>query len=464
MELLDRLYAGLVGRYLYPFYEGTVQRRNTFRYRAEMERSQWRSPEEVQARQWEQLRALLDHAHRTVEYYRSEWDRLGIRPGEISSPSDFARLPVIDKPLIREHRDRLLSTAFRREELVRSATGGSTGSPLQFFYNRDSYQRRLAAAMRGDSWAGWQFCAPEFYIWGVTLMPQSRISRLRSRLYHGAIRRSVLNCFDLSAERIEAVVRQFNRFRPRVVVGYSNAVYEFARFVQRAGLSLHRPEGVICSAEKLYPHQRALIEEVLGTRVFERYGCREVMMIGAECDRHEGLHVASDNVYVEVVRNGRLCEPGEAGEILLTDLHNYGMPLIRYKVGDLGSWKGRDCSCGRGLPLLNPLEGRSVDVITTPGGRIVSGLFFPHLFKDFPAIQTYQVVQETREEVTVRLVLERPMEGEETRLLQEIVGSTLGPEIRITWEAGPDVQIERASKFRPVLSRIPAGDGAETRP
>ena len=91
-------------------------------------------------------------------------------------------------------------------------------------------------------------------------------------------------------------------------------------------------------------------------------------MIAAECERHDGLHVTADNLYVELVANGQLCEPGERGEVLLTDLHNYGMPLIRYKVGDVGSWKGRDCACGRGLPLLNVVEGRTLDLISTPSG------------------------------------------------------------------------------------------------
>ncbi|MGC4047007.1 MAG: hypothetical protein QM758_24695 [Armatimonas sp.] len=117
------------------------------------------------------------------------------------------------------------------------------------------------------------------------------------------------------------------------------------------------------------------------------------MMIAAECDQHNGLHITSDNIYVEIVRpDGTPCAPGEPGQIVLTDLHNYGMPFLRYKVGDTGSFKEGLCSCGRGLPLLNVVDGRVLDVIRTPSGKIVSGAFFPHFLKDFPEIHLYQIV------------------------------------------------------------------------
>jgi phenylacetate-CoA ligase len=314
--------------------------------------------------------------------------------------------------------------------------------------------------MRGDGWAGWRLCAPELYIWGAQLLPQTRLKQLKARLHFAGLRRTVVNSFELSPELVAAAVERYNRSQPRVVMGYANAVYEFARYVQQAGLRLHAPEGVIASAERLYPYQRELIEEVFGARVFERYGCREVMMVGAECDRHEGLHVTADNLFVEVVRNGQLCEPGETGEILLTDLHNYGMPLIRYRVGDLGAWKGQDCSCGRGLPLLKGIEGRTLDAIATPGGRLISGVFFPHLFKDFPSIRTFQVIQEQRDELNIRIALASPLPPSELRTLEDAVASAVGAEMRVSWEMGEDVIIEKRSKFRPVVSRVPVDFGA----
>lgn len=454
-QILGTSYELLVGRCLLPFYTTCLRGRPTFRYRQEFEANQWLSSEELSRLQWERLRSLLRHASETVPYYRSAFDRLELRPEEINTPSDFARLPILEKATVRERQEHLLSTRFDSGQRVASATGGSTGEPMRFYYDRNSYERRVAAAMRGDGWAGWRLCGGEFYIWGVNLMPERGLARLKKQLHHASLRRAAINSFELEAERIESTVRQYNRRHPRVVVGYANSVYEFARYVKEAGLRLHAPQGVICTAEKLYPHQRPLIEEVFGAPVFERYGCREVMMIGAECDQHSGLHVTVDNLYVEIVRNGQPCEPGELGEVLLTDLHNYAMPLIRYKVGDVASWKGADCRCGRGLPLMNSVEGRALDLISTPSGRVISGVFFPHLFKDFGWIRQFQVIQEELDELTVRIAVDAPPTAAQSLLLKETMTRTLGPEMQVKWEIGKDVAIERERKFRPVLSRVP---------
>ncbi len=451
----DNLYEKAVGRGLLPLYETVLRGRRTFRYRAEAEANQWRSAEQIRALQWEKLRALLEHAYRTVEYYRTVFDEVGLRPNEVESPADLTRLPPLTKAIVREQRDRLISSAFDPKTLIRSATGGSTGEPMRFYYNRDSYERRVATAMRGDRWAGWELCAPEFYLWGAPLLPESGLLRLKKQVHHASLRRSVVSSFDLSPDRIEEIARHYNRTRPRVVVGYANALYEFSRFISQAGLKLCPPRGVISSAEKLYDYQRAQIEAAFGAPVFDRYGCREVMMIGAECERHKGLHVAADNLYVEVVAKGQLCEPGQMGEVLITDLHNHGMPLIRYQVGDVGSWKGHDCPCGRGLPLMQVVEGRTLGLVSTPSGRVVAGEFFPHLLKDFAAIRAYQVVQESRDRVTIRATLAHPLPPAERQLLETAVTRALGPEMQVAWEMGEDVAIERGQKFRPVVSHVP---------
>jgi phenylacetate-coenzyme A ligase PaaK-like adenylate-forming protein len=454
-EFLDAIYERAVGRGLLPFYETQLRGRSTFRHRAEFLANQWRSPEEIAALQWERLGALLRHAYATVPYYRAAFDRLGLFPEGIHTPADFARLPVLEKQTVRAERERLLSSAYDPRELIVSATGGSTGEPMQFCYNRDSYQWRVAAAMRGDEWAGWQLCAPEFYIWGVTLLPQRGWTRVKRQIHHASLRRSVINSFELAAERIPAIVERYNRLRPRVVIGFANAIYEFARFVRQSGRRLHRPRGIVSSAEKLFGYQRELIESVFQAPVFDRYGCREMMMIGAECDQHRGLHVTADNLLVEVVQGGRACGPDERGEILLTDLHNYGMPLIRYKVGDAGSWSEHTCPCGRGLPLLNVVEGRTLDLIRTPSGRVISGEFFPHLLKDFASIRRYQVVQECEDTLRIRLAVDSALPEADHRLLRETITRTLGPEMRLDWEIGTDLVIETGNKFRPVLSRVP---------
>src|SRR5688572_19629487 len=352
-ELLSKSYEKVVGKGLYPLYETYLRGRSTFKYWAEFEETQWLSPDELKALQWSRLRAVLRHAYDTVGFYRRTWSEMGIHPDDIRTPEDFNRLPTIDKPTIRQHYDEFFSSAYKKSSLVKRATGGSTGAPLQFCYDRNSYQRRLAAWFRGDRWAGWELCGGDFYIWGSAILPQAPLEKWKATLHHAGMRRVIINSFELTRDKIEPLVRRYNRMAPRVVCGYTNAIYEFARQVKQAGLSLRPPTGVITSAEKLYGYQREVIEDAFGAKVFDRYGCREVMMIGAECEQHTGLHVTADNLYVEVLRGGAPCEPGQVGEVVITDLHNYGFPLIRYRIGDAASWRGEPCSCGRGLPLLN---------------------------------------------------------------------------------------------------------------
>jgi phenylacetate-CoA ligase len=270
------------------------------------------------------------------------------------------------------------------------------------------------------------------------------------------MRKAVVNSFDLTPDRMtDRVIDLLERLRPRVVVGFSHALYEIARRLVENGIPVRPPCGVVAAAEKLYPHQRNVIERGFGAPVYDRYGCREVMIIGAECPEHAGLHVAVDNLYVEFVRDGIPCKPGEAGDVLLTDLHNYGMPLIRYRVGDVGSWNGEPCRCGRGLPLMNALEGRTLDFIRTPSGRLVSGAFFPHFLKDFPTVRAFQVLQERLEAVTVRMTLEEPLCSDDESLVKGTIARTIGPDVEIEWQLGPDVAIERTRKFRPVISTVP---------
>jgi phenylacetate-CoA ligase len=457
MSIFSTAYQNLVGRGLLPFYETRLRGRSTFRYRDEFEASQWLPPSEIEALQWGRFQALIGHAYETVPYYRRVFDERSLRPADITGMEDLLRLPVLDKSIIRAHQDDFLSSAYDRKALIRSATGGTTGDPMPFYFDRTSYERRHAAAMRGDSWAGWRLCGGEFYIWGVPLIPLAGWTRYKKLLHHAGLRRTVVNGFVMTSDEIRSGVEQYNRLRPSVVVGYTNAIYEFARYVKSLGLSMHQPRGVITSAEKLYAHQRSLIEEVFRAPVFDRYGCREVMMVGAECEQHSGMHATADNLLVEIVRNGRHCEPGETGEVLLTDLHNYGMPLIRYKPGDAASWKGRDCACGRGLPLLDVVEGRVLDVISTPSGKMVPGEAIVFMFTQLSRVSQYQVIQERREELTIRMVVDSPFTEPEQRLFTELCERAFGREMRVRVECGPEVVIERGRKFRPVLSKVPAG-------
>jgi phenylacetate-CoA ligase len=432
-------------------YEGTFKGRNTFRYWRELETSQWLPLPELERRQLESLRRLLNHAYQHSPYYRREWDQLGLKASQIQSLADFSAWPLLTKDLIRANRNEM-RIVVPGQKMLAKATGGSSGVPLQFNMNMESHERRVAATYRGYSWAGAGPGTKQFFLWGVALGNRTWRQRMKDRMYDWLNRRITINSFEFSLARVPEFARRLNRYRPDVIVAYTNPLYAFAKGLEELKLVPYSPRSIVVGAEKIYPFQRELIERVFRAPVFETYGAREFMIIGGECDRHAGLHLTTENLVVEIVDDaGRPTPPGEEGNVVITDLTNYGMPFVRYLNGDRAVAGFTECTCGRGLPLLRKVVGRQLDMIDTPDGRSVPGEFFPHLLKDFPAIERFQVVQDSIKRVEIRLVL-RPGwdETSRTRLDTEL-RNVLGPEIEIIVTAVDDIPLTAAGKLRVVV-------------
>ena len=178
------------------------------------------------------------------------------------------------------------------------------------------------------------------------------------------------------------------------------------------------------------------------------------MLIASECERHRGMHISAENLYVEVIKDGREAKPGEVGEVVITDLHNYGMPFIRYKNEDLGRMSVNKCSCGRGLPLLEKIEGRVVDMIKTPNGKILTGLFFPHLMKDFREIEKFQVIQSSLDSLTVKIQSDKDHGAVPINTIRSIIRQCTGKSMRINIEIVDEIPLSPSGKFRVVISHI----------
>src|SRR4029079_2619649 len=202
------------------------------------------------------------------------------------------------------------------------------------------------------------------YLWGALADAPSpnRFQKLRRSLLEPQI---FLNTAHVTEGELLAFHEQMKRFRPRVVLAYARSAALFARLLKDRGLQPYSPHSIVATAEVLDPEDRAVIEEVFGCRVFNRYGCREVSVIASECESHSGLHVMAEGLYVEVVdseRMSKLCDE-KVGSILITDLLNFVMPLIRYRIGDLGSWMNGPCPCGPSLPRLREVSGRVTEFL-----------------------------------------------------------------------------------------------------
>jgi phenylacetate-CoA ligase len=443
-------------RFLLPAFEGGLKRRKTFPYWKELEQSQWLSIEELEVRQLQSLQRLLSYAGTNCPYYGRRWTELGLNWAENLTREEFTRFPVIDRSTVRENRQQLRSQA-PGIRLLSKSTGGSTGAPLSFDYDSDSLDRRFAAWHRGYGWAGARPGTKQFYFWGVPLGDRTLGQRGKDMLYNWLYRRSVVSCFDFREDQAEAVIRRYNHCRPDVLVAYTTPLYYLARAVEERQLRPHPPQAVIVGAEKLYPFQRRQIERAFRAPVFETYGTREFMLLGAECDRHQGLHLSMENCLIEILTDdGRPTAAGEEGNVVVTDLTNYGMPFIRYANGDraVAGWK--TCSCGRGLPLLTQVVGRRLDIIRTPDGRLVPGEFFPHLLKDYPAVRRFQVVQDTLDCVQLHVVLNGAWSKADQAALEKEIRRVLGPAMRCNIAPVSDIPVTAAGKHQVVVNRCPA--------
>ena len=433
-------------------FESGVKRRNTFRYWRELDRTQWLGREALEAIQLRALQRLVAHAAERCPYYRDTWRGLGLDPAALSALDHFRRWPVIDQRTVRENR-LAMRAQVPEMRLLSKATGGSTGIPLELDLNPDSYDRRFAASFRGYSWASAGPGTKQLYLWGGALGDVPRWKRIKNRWYEGLYRRRVLDCFHFGPDRADEFVAELGRYRPDVIVAYTNPLYEFARVLDETGRRPFAPASIVVGAEKLHDFQRAVIERVFRAPVFETYGCREFMLIGAECERHTGLHVTAEQLAVEILDDdGAPVPAGTEGNVVITDLYNYGMPFVRYMNGDRAIAAGEACLCGRGLPLLQKVVGRRLDVLVTRDGRTIPGEFFPHFLKDFSAVRRFQVIQTSPDEIVLRLVLGPSWSQADQARVEAEVRKVIGPRCRFTIEVVEDIPLTPAGKHRVVVN------------
>jgi phenylacetate-CoA ligase len=413
---------------LLPAYDRARGRRYVERRRF-LERSEWWSAERVRDFQWVELTRLLAHVFSSVPFLREKYRAAGIALEDIRGWDDFRRLPRLTRAEVNAHGPALCSTSYRGR-LLPHATGGSTGVPTRFFRTYESYDWRLAAKDRAYSWSGWRLGEPALYLWGAPLGSVSRLRKLKVRAHEAIQRQLVVNTFSQDEELWHVTHARAVRFGPRLVVGYVSSLEEFASYLAHTGRSIPGLKCAIAAAEPLFDDSRRRIERGLGVPVFNTYGSREFMSIAAECEHRTGLHVQAENLVVETT--GR--QSRDPSEVLITDLHNYGMPLVRYEIGDLGTIAETPCACGRGLPRFTSIEGRLLDALRTADGRIVPGEFFPHLLKEIPELAQYQVEQPSRDRIVISAVLSAPLSaGSESVLRREIdrvFGSKTACELR----------------------------------
>jgi phenylacetate-CoA ligase len=438
---------------LLPAFETGLKRRKTFAYWRGLERTQWMKRAELEQLQIDALKRLIIHTSSHCEYYEKSWRTLGLEVRQLQSLADFSAWPIVTRETILENRKRMRAS-ISGMKLISKSTGGSSGMPLHFDLDTDSNDRRTAAWHRGYSWAGAAPGTKQFYLWGVDLRHHSRARQWKEKLFNQLHRKRVFSSFDLTEQNIPRIVDELNRYRPDAIVAYTKPLYELARCLRERNVKPFSPKSIVVGAEKLHDFERALIEQIFAAPVFETYGSREFMLIGADCERHEGLHLTMEHLLVEILDdNGQPAQSGDEGDVVITDLFNFGMPFIRYATGDRAIAGFETCSCGRGLPLLKKVVGRQLDILHTPDGRLIPGEFFPHLMKDYAAVRRFQVVQEAIDHVRIRMVTDATWNQQTREQIERLVRQRLGPLVQLTTDYVDEIRLTAAGKLQVVVNR-----------
>ena len=440
----------VVTHILLPVHERLMGRR-TFPYWRDLEASQWWSRQRLHDLQVTKLRALVALAIGQTEAYGT---LAGVsRTWQPESLKDLRRLPLLDKQTLSAHREELVNRAVRGGP-IRYNTGGSSGEPLIFYFDKRRQAYDKAARMRTHRWFGVEPGDREAYLWGspVELSGQDRLKRMRDRLTNEML----LSAFDLSEQRVGWFVERLRQFRPKALFGYPSSIALMCQLARKANLSLEDLpiEAVFSTAEVLYDHQKAIIADTFGgVPVVNGYGSREGGFIAHECPEGR-MHMTSENVIVEFLKDGRPVAPGEDGEIVITHLDNHAMPFIRYRTGDVGQPSDEPCPCGRGLEVMNVLKGRTTDFIIAPDGRWVHGLALIYVVRDIPGVQQYQIIQEDVDAITVRLVTTDAFPEDGREQIRNGLSHRLGSDVRIDVEPTDTIEQAPSGKHRYVVSKV----------
>jgi phenylacetate-CoA ligase len=423
------------------------------RHYRRLKRSQFDSPDVIRSRQWDAIRNLLVHSYGSVPFYRDRFREAGLHPRDFQNLDDLRGFPLLTKTDLRNHGDRLRSNLFDRNNLLCKRTSGSTGVSVEVLVEETSQQFKRACTLRCNEWSGWRFGEPVAMVWGN---PEYAKRGWRGRLRNALLDRATyLDTLKMDAEALAQFAKKIQQRKPTLIYGHAHSVFLFAEYIRRTGLPGIRPRGVITTAMVLHNWQRRTIEEVFGCSVTNRYGCEEVSLIACECERHDGLHINAEGVYVEVLRDGAPAGPGEPGSIVVTDLRNRAMPILRSQVGDVAVLTDRPCPCGRGLPRLERLEGREADYVMTAAGELISGISLTENFAlHVPGLAQLQIIQETVKRFVFRIVRGSDFGAESISRIGELVAERFGSDVDYECEYVEAIPQETSGKYRFCISRV----------
>jgi len=413
------------------------------KYLDEMRKSSHMDKDRLQAVQDKLLEKLVLHAYHHVPYYYDVFDYFGLVKNGKVYPDKFTDIPPLTKEIIRKDFDDLKSSDMNKRKWYYNASGGSTGKPLRFIQDKDYNDWNNAVKLFYMEMAGKEAGEKELKLWGSERDILEGSIGFSAKLVNFMYNRKLLNSFRMTKKDMFNYAKAWNSFRPKAVWTYIDSIHELARFADENKIALYSPQSIIVTAGTLDEDVRHYIEDVTGARVYNQYGSREVGSIACECHAQKGLHIFENFNKVEIVD----------GKILVTNLRNYSMPLVRYEIGDTGRMSAGKCSCRRSLKRIARVTGRITDHFRKKDGTIIHGEYFTHLFYFKDWIKKFQIVQKDYDLVEVKIVLDGAKDEKEIAQINKKIKLVMGSEclVRFTFVDGIDGAKE---KYRYTMCEI----------
>lgn len=336
------------------------------------------SREEMIEIQETKLRKLVHHCYRSVPYYTKLFDKLGLKPDDIQCRKDLEKLPILTKQTIRDNYDDMFSTGIKPSRLIKSSTGGSTGTPLQFCKDAQEWSGQKAATLRAWEWYGLHLGDKIFSLGGNSIVKDRKKFSFKS-IYDEVIMRNFKHSSaDVSDDGMQNHYESLMRLKPRAIRGYGSSLYIFARYIEKKQLPICPIKAVLTTGEVLVPEYRRKLEQVFQAPVFDEYGAGDGGILSHECPQRKGLHIEESLCIIEITDNaGNVLHDGEVGYVTTTDLENYAFPFLRYHVGDMAYIKPDACTCGRPSRLFGEIMGRAGRLVYNKQGIPISPTMLP---------------------------------------------------------------------------------------
>lgn len=412
-----------------------------------LKEAQWWDRDKINEYRKQKLQELVRIAYYEVPFYRELFDSVKVKPDEIKEPKDLHKLPIVTKDIIRPVFPLKIKRNTSRKVYIKS-TSGSTGKNFYVLEDLETAGLIRAIFLLTAEWSGWQIGEKHLQT-GMTLK-RGILKKMKDIIF----RCQYSSAYDLRDSTLDRYLEIIEKNKICYIWGYPGSIFYLSK--RALELGWNKPiKSVITWGDTLVPMARKTIELAFKTKVFDTYGCGEGIQVAAQCGSNGNYHIHSLDVIVEIVDSkGDPVSDEEIGSILLTRLHPGPMPFIRYRVGDLGSLVYGNCSCGRSLELLKEIAGREVDEIITPSGNRLIVHFFTGIIEHYSEILEFQVVQNKKDSLILRIV---PYNGIQKETLERLIKDLKekgANDMHINIEIVKEITLNKAGKRKFVIKQI----------